>query len=133
MPQVIRKRAGTEQRALLQTISWQIRMRPHAWSPATDLFETDTTYIIKVEIAGMRQDDFAVVFDKGQLIVSGVRVDPSPRRGFQQMEIRYGEFSTAVAIPGPIVADEAAAEYQDGFLTVTLPKAQPNSVPIDED
>jgi HSP20 family protein len=133
MPKVIRKRAGVEQRALLQAISLQTRMRPHAWSPATDLFETETTYIIKVEIAGMRQDDFAVVYDKGQLIVSGVRVDPSPRRGFQQMEIRYGEFSTAVAIPGPIKPDEAIAEYEDGFLTVTLPKAQQHLISTEEE
>ncbi len=133
MPKVIRKQIDAEQRALIQTIGWQIRMRPHAWSPATDLFETETTYIIKVEIAGMRQDDFAVVFDKGQLIVSGVRLDSSARRGFHQMEIRYGEFSTAVAIPGPIKPDEAIAEYEDGFLTVTLPKAQQHLISTDEE
>jgi HSP20 family protein len=38
------------------------------------------------------------------------------------MEIRFGKFTTAVGLPGPVDVDQARAEYKDGFLTVTLPK-----------
>jgi HSP20 family molecular chaperone IbpA len=38
------------------------------------------------------------------------------------MEIRSGKFTNAVTLPGPVDSDRALAEYQDGFLTITLPK-----------
>ena len=42
------------------------------------------------------------------------------------MEIRFGRFSTSVGLPGPVDVDASRAEYEDGFLTVTLPKAKSN-------
>ena len=38
------------------------------------------------------------------------------------MEIRFGKFETAVQLPGPVVIEQTRAEYQDGFLTIILPK-----------
>jgi HSP20 family molecular chaperone IbpA len=48
------------------------------------------------------------------------------------MEIRFGRFSSAVGLPGPINVDESRAEYENGFLTVTLPKAKPNFIEVKE-
>jgi HSP20 family protein len=47
------------------------------------------------------------------------------------MEIRFGKFSTAVNLPGPIDIEQARAEYKDGFLTVNIPKATPNKIKVD--
>jgi HSP20 family molecular chaperone IbpA len=46
------------------------------------------------------------------------------------MEIRFGKFSTSVHLPGPINMEQAHAEYKDGFLTVTIPKATPNQIKV---
>jgi HSP20 family molecular chaperone IbpA len=46
------------------------------------------------------------------------------------MEIRFGEFSTAVELPLGVDVSKADADYQDGFLNVILPKLKPTNIPI---
>lgn len=119
-----------KRRMVLETLGWQMRMQPHIWSPPTDLFENDRNYVIRVEVAGMRHQDFSVVLDNNLLTISGSRPDTPERRAYHQMEVRFGEFSTTVAVPGPVNVETSTAEYEDGFLVVTLPKAAPSKINI---
>ncbi len=132
MPTIVRKSGQTlmdTRREILHAVSWQIRS--NIWSPPTDSYETEQAYIIRVEIAGMREEDFDVSFENNLLIVSGIRTDLPERRAYHQMEIRYGKFATATPIPTPVNIDHAQAEYKDGFLMVTLPKANPNHIKVE--
>jgi HSP20 family protein len=115
-------------REVLHAVSWHVRA--NVWSPPTDMYETEKAYVARVEIAGMREDDFEVSIENNTLFISGSRPDNNERRAYQQMEIRFGKFSTAVGLPGPINMEHAQAEYKDGFLTVTIPKATPNQVKV---
>lgn len=127
MPTVIRKSSATileTRREILHAVSWQVRS--HVWSPPTDVYETNEAFVVLVEIAGMRDDDFEVSLENNTLLISGSRPDFLERRAYQQMEIRFGKFTTAVNLPGPVNVEQARAEYQDGFLTVILPKAASN-------
>jgi len=124
MPTIIRKSfsAITEtRRETLQTIGWQVRSS--IWSPPTDVYEIEQNYVIKVEIAGMRDEDFEVVFENNILMITGSRSDLNERRAYHQMEIRFGRFEIAVGIPVTVDMEKAAAEYKDGFLTILLPKS----------
>jgi HSP20 family protein len=103
-------------------IDWQIHTRSHVWTPPTDLFETDDKFVVRVEIAGLRDQDFAVTLDHNYLVIAGSRSDIPERRAYHQMEIRFGEFSTVVALPGQVDSEKTIAEYSDGFLVVMLPK-----------
>ena len=123
MPTIIRKSGQTlleTRREILHAVSWQVRS--HIWSPPTDEYETEDAYIIRVEVAGMREEDFEVFMENNTLLISGVRSDLPERRAYHQMEIRFGKFFTSVGIPGPVDVESAIAEYKDGFLTVKLPK-----------
>ena len=100
------------------------------WRPPTDVYETDECVVVKVEIAGMEERDFAVSLDANVLTVSGVRNDPAAKLGYQQMEILYGHFETEVHLPRAIDEDRVEATYEDGFLQIRLPKAQPRQVPV---
>ena len=129
MPTVIRKSSAIvleTRREILHAVSWQVRS--HVWSPPTDEYETEDAYVVLVEIAGMSDHDFEVSLENNTLLISGVRSDLLERRAYQQMEIRFGKFATAVNLPGPVIIEQARAEYQDGFLTIILPKARPNKV-----
>ncbi len=124
MPTIARKPRSTlfeTRREILHAVSWQVRS--NLWSPPTDQYETEETYVVRVEIAGMREDDFEVSIENDTLLIAGVRPDSPGRRAYHQMEIRFGKFATALALPGPVNIERAHAEYKDGFLTVVLPKA----------
>lgn len=114
-------------------IDWRSTMRPIVWSPPTDVYELEDRIIVRCEIAGMAETDFNIVFDRGILTISGVRIDTSPRKSFHQMEIRYGEFLTQVEIAVPVAMDRAEARYINGILEVTLPKALPHQIHIDRE
>jgi HSP20 family protein len=133
MPTVIRRSGITlteKRREILHAVSWQVM--PNVWSPPTDVYESHTAYIVRVEVAGMREADFEVMFEDGHLFVNGIRPDVPERRAYHQMEIRFGKFSTAIAIPGPVDLEKSEAEYEDGFLTVILFKTKPTNVKIEE-
>lgn len=123
MPTIVRKSvsAMTEtRREVLHTVSWHVRSS--IWSPPTDVYETEENYVIKVEIAGMRDEDFDVAFENNILMISGFRSDLNERRAYHQMEIRFGRFELAVEVPATVDMEKATAEYKDGFLTIVLPK-----------
>jgi HSP20 family protein len=127
MPTIIRKSGQTlleTRREILHAVSWQVRSK--VWSPPTDEYETDDAYIVRVEIAGMHEDDFDVSVENNLLFISGLRPDIPGPRAFHQMEIRSGKFATSIGIPGPVDLERAIAEYRDGFLTVILPKEKSN-------
>jgi HSP20 family protein len=112
-------------------VHWRIAMRPHIWRPPTDVYETEEAIVIRVEIAGMREQDFSVALEDRTLTIRGVRSDPTERRAFYQMEIPFGEFSTEVELPAPIVNEGVEAIYRDGFLQITLPKARPQHIQVE--
>jgi len=104
------------------------------WRPLTDVFETESHAIIKVEVAGMRGQDFHISLSDQMLTITGQRPDSlsEKKRAFQQMEISYGPFETEVYLPWQVDEDSVKAIYEDGFLIVTLPKAavQKRYIPV---
>ena len=139
MPTSIRKSRSTSgsytepRREVLHAVGWQVQVRAGIWSPPTDVYETENGYVVRVEIAGMREADFEITVEDEFLMISGSRPDVPERRAYQQMEIRFGKFETIVGIPGPVDLDASRADYSEGFLTVTLPKAKPSQVQIKEE
>ena len=126
MPTVIRKTRETlmeVRRGILHAVSWQVRSS--VWDPPTDVYEIEGAYIVRMEIAGMREEDFDVSLQKDSLYIAGFRPDLPSIRAYYQMEIRSGKFATVVELPGAVDDDQATAEYRDGFLTITLPKQPP--------
>jgi HSP20 family protein len=113
--------------------TWQIVSGSHAWFPPTDVYETDLDLVVRVEIAGMRDGELTVTLDDRLLLIQGRR--PSPRRdcAYHQLEIGYGKFQSGVKLHKAIVAEEAQATYQDGFLELVLPKRTPQHVEVKEE
>jgi HSP20 family protein len=111
-------------------IGWQVGVHSYTWSPPTDVYETDASYIIRMEVAGMRQADFSIDLENNFLVISGERSEPAERRTYHQMEIRFGEFSTAIEIPVGADVSRAEADYEDGFLTIVIPKVAPTTINI---
>ena len=109
---------------------WVSARKHKIWRPPTDVYETDDCIVVKVEIAGMVQEDFSISLEAKKLIISGIRRDPAAKLGYQQMEILYGHFETQVLLPRAVEVEKIEATYQNGFLSVRRPKALPRQVPV---
>ena len=132
MPTVVRKSFPSimeTRREIIQAISWQVRAS--IWCPPTDVYETEEGFVVKVEVAGMREEDFEVAIENNVLIISGNRPDSNERRAYYQMEIRSGKFEIALEIPAPVEVEKAVAEYKDGFLMIHLPKINRHQIEVD--
>ncbi len=134
MPTVIRRTETvtvTDKRhGVSRTVGWQVTTG--VWSPPTDVYETESEYVVRAEVAGIQETDLEISFENGILVISGTRSDvPAERRAYHQMEIHFGKFSTAIGVPGPIDLDSSVAEYKDGFLLVRMPKAKSTEVKIE--
>jgi len=113
-----------------EVMRWRMTSRSHIWRPPTDVYETDDTIVVRMEIAGMNDADFTVILEDRFLLIRGVRSDTLERRAYQQMEIPFGEFVSEIGLPGPVAVDEIEAVYRDGFLRIVFPKLRPQQVRV---
>ncbi len=114
--------------AWLLDIRW--KHQPTAWRPPTDVFETPDAIIVRVEIAGMHTTDFHLQLESHTLVISGIRRDPDLGTAYHRLEIPFGQFQVAVALPTAVDAQRVEAEYRDGFLRVRLPKRRAHTIAI---
>ena len=77
------------------------RLRGDRWQPDADVFETEKSLVVRVELAGVRGEDLRVTVDGETLRISGVRVAPEPAdvRRLHQMEIATGPFERRLKVP----------------------------------
>ena len=97
---------------------------PPAWRPPADAYETETEFVIRMDIAGVAREDLAVTCDRRVLRIHGVRRDAMPpgRKTFHKMEIRVGPFERRFPMPHDCGGHAVRATYQDGILEVHVPK-----------
>src|SRR5258705_5497749 len=95
------------------------------WIPNTDVYVTEGSMVIKVELAGMRREDLELTVEGNRLMISGQRPDGtrSTKCKFLVMEINYGPFECVIEIPPGYDLSEAKAAYQNGFLRIDVPQA----------
>lgn len=92
-----------------------------------DVVETDTAVIVKAgPMLGIQPQDIDVSIVGDKLTIKGeIRPDPdTPEGTYLRRERKVGAFSRTVTIPRPVKADQAAASFKDGMLTITLPKVE---------
>jgi HSP20 family protein len=96
------------------------------WLPALDVFEDDDKITVQVELAGMKKEDFDISLQDDVLIISGERKSDGEKREGESFrsERFFGSFSRSITLPSSVKAEGVKAAYEDGVLTVTLPKAE---------
>lgn len=103
------------------------RLQGDRWQPDVDIFETEESLVVRLELAGVRGADLRVTVDGDVLRISGIRQAPKPAdvTRLHQMEIATGPFDRRLRIPIPFDRETVSAHLADGFLTVKLPKRAP--------
>lgn len=109
------------------------------WTPSVNLYETDSAYLVCVDLAGVDKEKIDITVEEHLLRLHGKRVVPAPgehdappagppgdhqnkRVRVHLMEIDHGSFSRDVELPEDVQQDKITAHYRNGLLWVELPK-----------
>ncbi|HKV34443.1 MAG TPA: Hsp20/alpha crystallin family protein [Pyrinomonadaceae bacterium] len=90
------------------------------WTPAADIYETETGFMIALDLPGIKRDALEIDIDDNRLVVKGVRVVDDTRT--RRSERPRGKFLRTFAVPASIDQAKIGAEYKDGVLQIRLPK-----------
>jgi len=102
-----------------------VRFSPLVWEPSVDVYETEGSLIITVELSGVSQSEVEIIVEKDTFIIQGIRNRNVSQKGkYHRLEITRGPFKRIIKLPVPIDVDSTEASYSDGMVEVTLPKAK---------
>lgn len=95
------------------------------WAPRVDISETPAAYVIKAEIPEVKKEDVKITIDDGMVTISGERRQESEQKDtkFHRVERYYGSFSRSFSLPGNVDEQAAKAEFKEGVLSLSIPKA----------
>jgi HSP20 family protein len=95
-------------------------------SPAAELEETDDAIHLRLEVPGLEPKDINLEATRESILISGERKTETrtEKNGVTRSEFRYGKFQRVIPLPSQIKNDKVQAEYKNGILHLTLPKAE---------
>ena len=97
------------------------------WSaPAIDMYQTDDEVVVKASLPGVKADEVQINISGEVLTIKGEtkQVEEKEDKAWHMREQRWGSFERALTLPTEVVSDKAKAEFENGILTITLPKAE---------
>ena len=94
--------------------------------PAVDMYQTDNDVVVKAAIPGVKADEVQINVTGEVLTIKGEtkEKDEVKEKAYHMREQRWGMFERTIALPTDVIADKAKAEFENGILTITLPKAE---------
>lgn len=106
------------------------------WSPAVDIYETENDLVLKADLPEVSLEDIDVRVENQTLSIAGERKfqHQEDNKGFHRIERSYGSFVRSFAVPSTFDTDHVSAQYQNGVLSVSLPKkeaAKPRQIKVE--
>ena len=98
-----------------------------AWRPAMDVSETENEWVVQVELPGLSKEDIKVGVENDVLSIEGEKGHESSEdkdKRYHRAERTYGTFKRSFTLPSAVDTEKISADYRDGVLTLTLPKAE---------
>jgi HSP20 family protein len=96
------------------------------WTPAFDVYEDKDNFYVRAELPGVRKEDIDLSMHSGTLSISGERKGDEKLKDAEvyRAERFFGRFQRTIALPTQVAVEKIKAQYKDGILSVTLPKAE---------
>ncbi|RMF45746.1 MAG: Hsp20/alpha crystallin family protein [Anaerolineae bacterium] len=106
--------------------NWAAEPRTMGWTLALDVAESENEYVVTASVPGIKPEDLDITFTDNTLTIKGeLKVDEEREDvRYHLRERRYGQFTRSIALPTTIDAEHIEAEYENGVLTLHLPKAE---------
>lgn len=98
----------------------------NAWVPALDVRETESAFVVTVDLPGMEPEDVNVTFENGALTISGTRVftKEDDEETYHRIERSFGTFARSIRLPRTADTEKIEAAFQKGVLDVSIPKSE---------
>lgn len=110
------------------------RQAVRAWRPAAAISETETAYVVELEVPGVKREDVTIEVEDGRLAVTGeFKTTTEDGAKLHARSRRTGRFEYRARLPRGVDAGAIGAELADGVLTITVTKpetAQPRRIEI---
>jgi HSP20 family protein len=90
--------------------------------PAADLEEDDDSYVLELELPGVKKKDIAIEFDEGRLVITGERHERKRTGWLRRQDRSWGVFRYEVALPRSVDEEHLTATLDEGVLTIRVPK-----------
>jgi HSP20 family protein len=102
------------------------RFAPASFVPAFDLYEDKDKLTVRAELPGLKKNQIHLNLQDDVLTVSGERKQEADveKSDFVRRERAFGSFERSVTLPYPVNQSAISAKFEDGVLTITLPKAE---------
>lgn len=93
---------------------------------AIDIYETDDDVVVKTAVPGVKPEDIDITITGDTLTIKGETKaeEEIKRENYIRQERRYGAFTRSVSLPSGLESDKAEANFENGLLTLTIPKAE---------
>jgi len=104
-----------------------LSVRDGGWStPALDMYQTDNDVVVKAALPGFKADDVQINVTGDVLTIRGEmkHEDEQKDKAWHIREHRWGSFERSISLPTDVVSEKAQADFDNGILTITLPKAE---------
>jgi HSP20 family protein len=106
------------------------------WSPAVDIVETEDALTLKADLPDVRIEDIDIRVENNTLTLRGSRKfeKDASVKGYHRIERSYGDFVRSFALPNTVETDKVSADYNNGVLTIALPKkenAKPRQIKVE--
>lgn len=99
--------------------------RSAAFAPAIDMYQTENDVVVKAAVPGIKPEDVQINVTGDLLTIKGETQESNEARekSYQMREQRWGTFERTIQLPTLITAEKSKAEFENGILIITLPKA----------
>jgi len=104
-----------------------INLRDGGWSaPAIDMYQTDDEVVVKAALPGFKANEVQINVTGDMLTLKGdmQHEEEKKDKAWHIREQRWSAFERTVALPTAVVSDRASADFENGILTIKLPKAE---------
>lgn len=93
-----------------------------------DIYQTDKEWVVRAAVPGVDPQDVEVTCDRNTITISGEIRWPEGKKSeeFWFRENYYGKFRRQITLPEETLCDQSKAEFRDGLLVLTVPRAQPS-------
>lgn len=97
-----------------------------SWTPAIEIQDREDSLVVRAEIPGVEAKDLDIQVAREAVAISGEHryENKAQEQGFFRTELRYGSFQRTIPLPVVVENNQVQAEFKDGILQLTLPKAQ---------